>query len=107
MILKCGQKNVYRCGKDLRRIHESRKGRLRLTMEMMGKIEGIIKQLVKNYDDRQDATQEALVSILEAQEGQTESFYVQGAKYRARDWLRRERRIRNGHIEVEVNHADM
>jgi DNA-directed RNA polymerase specialized sigma24 family protein len=105
-----GQKNSYRCGKDLRRLHESRKGRLKLTKEMMKTVEDTIKPLVKDYNDRQDAIQEALVYILEAKEGQTESYYIQGARFRARDWLRKERRIRSGFLEIEsqeVHHADL
>lgn len=59
----------------------------------------IANGLGNTYDEQQDTLQEGLSAVLEAKDCYTESWYVSCAKYRMRDYLRRERNLTNRYTE--------
>ena len=62
-----------------------------LTPELIDKTKRAIRSILKKRQNLfDDALQEGLIRILEMEEGQTDSYYTQGAVYRVRDWLKKE-----------------
>jgi hypothetical protein len=54
-------------------------------------VEKIARSLTRNNPDFEDANSEGLVRILEMEDGHKDSYYIQAARFRIRDFLKRER----------------
>ena len=68
--------------------------------------ESIAKKLSQNDDEFSDALQEGLTKVLEMKSGHTNSYYIEYAKRRMQDYLRRERKIINHYIAFEEGNCE-
>lgn len=62
-----------------------------VTGQIIKKVRATAQKLCKNNQDFADCVQEGLTRILELPHGATESFYIEAAWYRMRDYLKKER----------------
>jgi len=75
-----------------------------ITEGIQKKIEMIARKYAAgNYDDEQDCLQEGLTKVLEMPNGQTESYYVQYAKNRIANYMKKERAFRSGTTIADGN----
>ena len=63
--------------------------------------EKIASKLTQNEDEFSDTLQEALTQVLEMEAGHTDSYYVQYAKRRMQNYLRKERKTINNFVSFE------
>jgi hypothetical protein len=63
-----------------------------ITPEIVNGVTAISKKLTRDWNAQQDCIQVGLTAILQAKEGQTKSWYLSLAKWRAQDHLRKEKK---------------